>query len=365
MSPDDANVVARFLYLEMLKAGYTSVAEFHYLHHQANGQVYDNPAEMSHQVIAAAKDTGIAITHLPVLYTYAGFGEKAASPAQGRFTHNTPEFMQLLDSLFFDYKDDPLVKIGVAPHSLRAVSEKQLAELVPFVRSKNANAPVHIHIAEQMQEVNDCRNFYQKRPVEWLMDNYELDKNWCLIHATHLDESEVEKLSHSEAVVGICPTTEANLGDGIFPTQEFLARKGRIAIGSDSHIAVNVADELRTLEYAQRLIKQQRAVLANNECHSVGQNLYAQSAKYGADTVNQNVGEIAVGKRADFVVLDDSHPSLIGKQSAFVLDAAIFACPQMPVKDVMVAGKWQIQSGQHLQQEQIIQEYIQVMQKLV
>jgi len=364
MSPQDAHHVAQYLYLEMLKAGYTCVAEFHYLHHQAGGTFYDDPAEMSLQVIEAAKSTGLSITHLPVLYTYAGFGEQAPSSAQGRFIHQTDDYCKLLERLHELLRKEHLVNLGIAPHSLRAVSEGQLATIVPFIRGLNSQAPIHIHIAEQLQEVNDSIAFYGKRPVEWLLENHSLDPHWCLIHATHLTAQEVSALAQSGAVAGICPTTEANLGDGIFPTHSFLDQGGKLAIGSDSHIAVNVADELRTLEYAQRLTSHQRAVLTSEATSSVGQTLYSHAAAHGASVVNQPVGEIAVGKRADLVILDTTHPTLYGKKEHFILDAAIFACDRMPVKDVMVAGQWQIQSGQHQSEQIIIHNYLKVMDKL-
>lgn len=364
MSPNDAGVIARYLYLEMLQAGYTSVAEFHYLHHQADGANYDNPAEMSYQVIDAALDTGIAITHLPVLYTYAGFGQQAAAQVQQRFIHQTDDFCCLVENLHHHYKADNSIRIGIAPHSLRAVSEAQLKEVIPFVRQLDARAPIHIHIAEQLKEVDDCQNFYGKRPVEWLLDNHTMDANWCLVHATHLTDSETSELAKSGAVAGICPTTEANLGDGIYPTAEYLSLGGRLAIGSDSHIAVNVADELRTLEYAQRLTRHQRAVLVSNECCSVGQHLYQTAAICGADSINQNVGEIAVGKRADLLVLDTEHPTLYAKSDSKLLDAAIFACDSLPVKDVMVSGLWQIQDGKHARADEITREYLKVIKKL-
>ncbi|TQV77117.1 formimidoylglutamate deiminase [Aliikangiella marina] len=364
MTPEDAHVVAKFLYLEMLKAGYTCVAEFHYLHHQVGGRLYDDPAEMSLQIVNAAESIGISITHLPVLYTYAGFGYQAPSQAQKRFIHQIDEYCQLLESLSVSLKNKPTVNLGIAPHSLRAVSQEQLTQIVPFIRKLNPKAPIHIHIAEQLQEVEDCVAYYQKRPVEWLLDHCELDANWCLIHATHLSNQETKRLAQSEAVAGICPTTEANLGDGVFPTQSFMEQGGRIALGSDSHIAVNVADEIRTLEYGQRLTTHQRAVLSSAECPSVGQNIFVHSAQSGADSVAQNVGALAVGKRADLIILDDKHPSLFAKHPRFMLDAAIFACHSMPIEGVMVAGKWVIQDGVHPEENQITNDYLQVIKRL-
>lgn len=365
MSPEDFHVVAQFLYIEMLKAGYTSVAEFHYLHHQVGNLRYEDPAEMSHQVINAALSVGIAITHLPVLYTYAGFGEQPPSPAQGRFIHQTDEYIKLLDQLNKTYSGQKNFKLGIAPHSLRAVSEQQLDEVVSFIRNMDGKAPIHVHIAEQTKEVDDSLNFYSKRPVEWLLDNYQMDQHWCLIHATHLSDSELMRLANSGAIAGICPTTEGNLGDGIFPTKDFIELDGKLAIGSDSHIAVNIADELRLLEYAQRLTTHERAVLVNKDCPSVGQYLYSKAALDGSKALSQNVGELIVGKRADLVVLDPEHPSLFSKRDSQILDAAIFSCNQLPVKDVYVAGKRVIANGEHPLQTQVNQEYKKVLQKLV
>jgi len=368
MTPEDAHKVAKYLYLEMLQAGYTTVAEFHYLHHQVGGVFYSDPAEMSHQVINAALEVGLGITHLPVLYTYAGFGQLSPSIEQARFIHQSEDYCLLLEKVHKTYAHHSTFALGIAPHSLRAVSAEQLNQIVPFIRQLENQAPIHIHIAEQLKEVEDCLSFYGKRPVEWLLDNFseskhKIDKNWCLIHATHLTQSETNTLAKSGAVVGICPTTEANLGDGIYPAAEYLLQGGKFAIGSDSHIAVNVADELRTLEYGQRLIKHQRAVLVSENCSSVGQYLYHHAALHGANSVNQNVGEIAVGKRADFVVLDTDHPTLYAKQGSKILDAAIFACDRLPVKDVMVAGQWKIKQGEHVNSEKITQDYLSVMEK--
>lgn len=365
MTPEDAHVVAQFVYIEMLKAGYTSVAEFHYLHHQNDGVFYDDPAEMSHQIIQAAFSTGIAITHLPVLYTYSGFAEQKPSEAQGRFIHQTQEYINLISQLDQAYSNENLFKLGIAPHSLRAVSDSQLNEIVPFIRTIDKHAPIHIHIAEQMQEVNDCIKHYQQRPVEWLLNHHTMDENWCLIHATHLTQSEVEDIANSGAVVGICPLTEANLGDGIFPTAEYLKQGGQFAIGSDSHIGINVADEIRLLEYAQRLTKNERAVLVSENCSSVGQYLFSKAAADGAKAINQNTGSIQVGKRADLLVLDNEHPSLFSKTKSRILDAAIFACNQLPIKDVYVAGKRVVESGSHKMESDVIEKYKAVLQRLV
>lgn len=365
MTPEDAAIVAEYAYIEMLKSGFTSVAEFHYLHHQPNGCHYDDMAEMSHQVVNAALNCGIGITHLPVLYSYAGFGHQAPSQAQGRFINTTESYVELWEALQSHYADSSEVKLGIAPHSLRAVSEQQLAQIIPWIRQHNSKSPIHIHIAEQKQEVADCLAFYGKRPVEWLLENFSVDQHWCLVHATHLTEKEVTQLANSGAVAGICPITEANLGDGIFPTSEYLEKDGRLAIGSDSHILINVAEELRLLEYGQRLTKCQRAVLANDTCSSVGQFVYLKSAKDGALATNQNAGVIEIGKRADFVVLNDKASSMLAKQNHQRLDAAIFASAEMPINKVIVAGKVVVEDNNHRNQEQVLQAYERVLNKLV
>jgi len=222
LSPEDVNVIAKYLYMEMLKAGYTCVAEFHYLHHQQNGMAYDDPAEMSHQVIEAAKSAGIGLTHLPVLYTYAGFGQKLPQQSQARFIHQTENYCRLIESLCQSVKGEELISFGVAPHSLRAVSKEQLDTLIPFTKLLDPKAPIHIHIAEQLKEVDDCLAHYGKRPVQWLLESYQTDSTWCLVHATHLSDTEMSRIVDAGAKAGICPTTEANLGDGIFPTNAFL-----------------------------------------------------------------------------------------------------------------------------------------------
>ena len=365
MTPEDAAIVAEYAFIELLKSGFTSVAEFHYLHHQQNGSRYSDIAEMSHQVINAALNAGINITHLPVLYSYAGFGHKQPSNAQGRFINTTESYVQLWERLQSHYQNTEGLQLGIAPHSLRAVSEQQLAEIIPWVQQKNANSPIHIHIAEQKQEVEDCLAFYGKRPVEWLLEKFSVDQNWCFVHATHLTEKEVTQLASSGAVAGICPITEANLGDGIFPTSEYLQKGGRLAIGSDSHILINVAEELRLLEYGQRLTKYQRAVLTSEHCSSVGQFIYLKSAFDGALASSRNSGVIEIGKRADFVVLNDKASSMLAKQNHQRLDAAIFASAEMPISQVVIAGKVVVEDNKHSNQERVTQAYERVLNKLV
>ena len=374
----DAKNIAKQLYIEMLKMGYTRVAEFHYLHHDIDGSTYNAEtieantskdkaaglATMAQAIFDAAKESGIGLTLLPVLYQHSGFGEQTPSDGQKRFINSTEQFNQLVSDCFTLSEQYSNTNVGIAPHSLRAVDKTSLLSAVKHVRSLDNQAPIHIHISEQQKEVDDCLNHFGKRPVQWLLDNVELDKHWCLIHATHIDEAERKGIIAKQAIAGICPTTEANLGDGIFPTTEFLSEKGTIAIGSDSHISVNPIEELRWLEYTQRLIKQQRAILATDEQASVGQNLWQQAAQGGAQSTNSNTGCLAIGKQADLLVLDKNKTKLFANAKQHLLDSVIFASQQNPVSDVMVNGVWQVIDQQHVDQEQASDNFAKLLVKL-
>ncbi|MBA6225612.1 formimidoylglutamate deiminase [Colwellia sp. MB02u-18] len=348
LSSEDIQVIARQLYIEMLKMGYTRVAEFHYLHHDIDGQNHQNLATMAQAIFAAAEKSGIGLTLLPVLYRFSGFGRQAATDGQKRFINSVEQFNDLVTDCFALAKSQANCNVGIAPHSLRAVDKNSLLVAVAHVRALDAQAPIHIHIAEQQKEVTDCLVHYGQRPVQWLLNNADLDQHWCLIHATHIDEQERKGIIASQAIAGICPTTEANLGDGIFPTSEFLIDNGTFAIGSDSHISVNPIEELRWLEYAQRLSKQQRALLANSEQKSVGLNLWQKAAAGGAQSTNSNTGALAMGKQADLLVLDDRQLRLFAHDDIHLLDSVIFASQSNPVLDVMVNGHWVIQGAEHV-----------------
>jgi len=364
----DAKNIAKQLYIEMLKMGYTRVAEFHYLHHDIDGSAYDNNAAnlatMAQAIFDAAKESGIGLTLLPVLYQHSGFGEQKPTDGQKRFINSTKQFNQLVSDCFTLSEHYSNTNVGIAPHSLRAVDKVSLTEAVAHVRALDNQAPVHIHISEQQKEVDDCLVHYGKRPVQWLLDNVELDKHWCLIHATHLDEQERKGIVAKQAIAGICPTTEANLGDGIFPTTEFLAENGTFAIGSDSHISVNPIEELRWLEYAQRLIRQQRAILATPKQASVGQNLWQQAAIGGGQSTNSNTGSLAIGKQADLLVLDSDKTKLFANANQHLLDSVIFASQQNPVADVMVNGQWVIKAQQHAEQVITSEKFAELLIKL-
>lgn len=352
LSDQDANIIAKQLYIEMVKSGYTRVAEFHYLHHDKTGRAYPVLATMALAIFKAAKEAGIGLTLLPVMYQFSGFGPLPPTQGQSRFINSTTQFNQLVTDCFDLSKDYDNANVGIAPHSLRAVDKAALDAALKHVKSLDASAPVHIHIAEQTQEVDDCVAHYGKRPVQWLLDNMPVDDTWCLIHATHIDEQERKGIAKSGAIAGICPTTEANLGDGIYPTTEFMAEGGTIAIGSDSHISVNPVEELRWLEYAQRLIKQQRAVLADNNTPSVGRYLWQEAALGGAKSTNSNTGELAIGKQADLLVLNDEQMMSFANADDVLLDSFIFASQTRNIAHVMVNGQWVVRDGRHpLEQE--------------
>lgn len=364
ITPEQLQVIATQLYIEMLKSGYTNVGEFHYLHHQADGQPFQNLAQMSSRIFNAAQDAGIALTHLPVLYRYSGFGSQEPNQGQSRFINDADRFNRLVSDCFDLSKQYPQARVGIAPHSLRATNLSILNETIDHLKSLDATAPIHIHIAEQQKEVQDSLAFSDKRPVQWLYDNLAVDQQWTLIHATHLTVEERKAIAQSKAVAGICPTTEANLGDGIFPTTEFLEEQGVFAIGSDSHISVNPIEELRWLEYAQRLIKQQRAILANEQQASVGANLWQRAVAGGAQSLGRNCGAIKVGNKADLLVLDENKVNLFAHQDKYLLDSMVFASHQNPILDVIVAGQWVVEDGRHRLEESSAQGYKQVLKLL-
>ncbi len=344
--PDGFEAVATQLYVEMLKAGYTRVAEFHYLHHDRSGSRYADPAEMSERVIAAARTAGIGLTLLPVCYNSSGFGA-AATPQQRRFVHDADGFNRLLETLRARHRFDAHLVIGIAPHSLRAVPPDVLGEIVAAAPA----GPIHIHVAEQRREVEECLAHTGRRPVEWLLERCEVGPRWCLVHATHVSPQEVSALARSGAVVGLCPTTEANLGDGVFPAEAFAAAGGRFGIGSDSQVSVSPVEELRWLEYGQRLASGRRTVLAGGPDRSTGRALLAAATQGGSAACGARPGGIAVGTCADLVTLDTAHPRLIGRIGDNVLDCWIFSGNTPMVRTVAVAGTLVVRDGHHAQED--------------
>lgn len=344
---DALEAIALHLYIEMLKQGYTAVGEFHYLHHQPNGRPYPNPAALAMRMVRAAGQAGIGLTLLPVLYTYGDFGSQAPTQAQRRFLNDLEAYQRLYDRLLQETAPLPGVRLGVAPHSLRAVSPSQLEALLQWAHALDPTTPVHLHIAEQEREVEACYAWSGQRPVDWLLDHAPVDERWCLIHATHMTDREVDRLAKTGAVVGLCPTTEADLGDGLFPAAEFLEAEGKIAIGSDSNTRVSPAEELRMLEYGQRLKWKRRNVLRLPESASIGAGLYGRTLSGGAQALGRRTGQIAVGFDADLLVLNAKHPLLAGKTEDQLLDTWIFAGNGDMVRDVYVRGNRVITDGQH------------------
>ena len=364
VTPDDLHAIAAQLFVELLRHGYTSVGEFHYLHNQPGGAPYETRAEMSIQVVEAARHAGIAITHLPVIYAFGGFGEQTLSGVQTRFQADPAHALDIAADLTARYRGDACVTVGVAPHSLRAVNLSMLREAVAALPDLNPTAPIHIHIAEQAMEVDDCLVWSGRRPIQWLLSNVVLDERWCLIHATHAQKDELEGIAASGAVVGLCPTTEANLGDGIFGLEAFAAAQGRFGIGSDSNVSASPVEELRWLEYGQRLRAQRRNVLATEDNPSSGASLWCAAAESGAKALAQTAGAIAAGRRADLVVLDANSPSLSAKTGDQILDALVFSGNDNAVDRVMVGGRWTVENGLHPEEERTAANYREVLRKL-
>ena len=356
LDPDGFEAVATQLYIEMLRAGTTAVAEFHYLHHDPAGHPYADPAELSHRIIAAASAAGIGLTLLPVLYVASGFGGAPTTAGQRRFATGLDGFERLRARL-----PPPGLGLvhGVAPHSLRAVPPDALAALVAAAPA----GPIHIHVAEQPQEVADCLRHTGQRPVRWLLDHAPVDARWCLIHATHADADELAALAASGAVAGLCPTTEANLGDGVFPACAYQSAGGRFGIGSDSQVCVSPWEELRLLEYGQRLTLGRRTVLAGGPGRSTGRTLVETAARHGAQACGFAGGSIAPGMRCDIAVLDIAHPRLAGREGDALLDAAVFAGPA-PVRHVIAGGRCVVRDGVHPLQETALRGFTDVMRRL-
>ncbi len=352
--PDTLYAVAAQLYVEMLEAGYTTVCEFHYLHHAPDGSAYADPAAMSRALIAAARDTGIRMTLLPVLYISGVFDGRALGERQRRFGHDVEGFLALAATL--RNEENAMLHIGCALHSLRAVPEAAMREVVEALPG---NAPIHIHIAEQLGEVQDCINLRGARPVEWLLANAQVDARWTLVHATHLTDAEVLGVANSGATVAICPTTEANLGDGVFPLRRYLDAGGAWGIGSDSQISVSPVEELRWLEYGQRLVTHHRNVAVSPDSTSVGETLlqHVFSSAYNA------TGNDAVD--SDSITLDADAAQFAGMTQSDVLDRWIFSGNRNLVRDVEVAGVQCVENGRHRDRDVIAAGYCAAMRQLL
>ena len=351
ITPESLEAIATWLYIEMLEAGYTSVCEFHYVHHDTDGRPYADDATLSLALLRAARTAGIAITLLPVLYQTSGFGAKPPRADQARFIRSTDNMLSLLERLAPAAQAQGAV-LGLAPHSLRAVPPDSLAAAVQGLTALNPQAPIHIHIAEQTQEVDDCIAWSRQRPVQWLLNHAPVDERWCLVHATHMTPDEYAGAARTGAVAGICPTTEANLGDGIFDMPQWLQHGGRWGVGSDSHACVNAAEELLMLEYGQRLSRRQRNVLASGSQPEVATAMTLKAVQGGAQASGRwgagAAAGIAVGQSADWVVLNAQHVALRGLPAPAMLSAHVFASHRTSAIDsVSVGGASRVAQGRH------------------
>ena len=358
ITPLQLEAIASWLYIEMLEAGYTSVCEFHYVHHDLDGKPYADDATLAQCLLRAARKTGIGLTLLPVLYQASGFDAAPPNDAQRRFIRSTDNMLNLLQRLQPQCVAQG-ARLGLAPHSLRAVPPEALREALAGLNALDATAPVHIHIAEQTAEVEACLVWSGQRPVQWLLDHADVNARWCLVHATHMNEIEYQRAAHSGAVAGICPSTEANLGDGIFDMPRWLSHRGAWGVGSDSHATVNVAEELLLLEYGQRLKLRQRNVLATLEQAQVATAMTLQAVQGGAQAAGRAVAGLAVGQQADFVALDGQHWVLAGLGAPEMLSAHVFASHRTSaLHEVWVAGQRLVQDGQHALHDQAAQAFV-------
>jgi formimidoylglutamate deiminase len=357
LSPEELEAIATQLYIEMLKAGYTSVCEFHYLHHAPDGRPYGNRIEMCERLIAAARKAGIGLTLLPVLYEYSGFGSRPPLPEQRRFIVSADDVLSMLAELRSRHPQHQHLRYGVAPHSLRAASAESLRTLLEGLDSIDSRAPIHLHVAEQIGEVTQSMEVLGAPPVAWLLDRFAVDARWCLVHATHMTPEEALRVARSGATVALCPTTEANLGDGIFDAARYFASGGTWAIGSDSHVSVDAREELRWLEYVQRLTHRRRNVLSRLDMPQLAQRMYLGAVSGGATAASRGIRGLAVGESADLLVLDGEGADGWSKPT-LALPAWLFGNhPQTGVRDVMVGGRWVVQAGRHNAEEKALGNY--------
>lgn len=358
IGPDVLRAIATQLYVEMLKAGYTQVCEFHYLHHRPDGVPYADPAEMALALIDAARDAGIGLTLLPTLYLTGGFDGRALSARQARFGHTVEAFLALVERL--RSLESAHLRVGIALHSLRAVPPDALAAVLAAAPLRRG--PIHIHVAEQIAEVQDCLSLRGARPVDWLLDHAEVDARWCLVHATHLTDQETARLAASGAVAGLCPTTEANLGDGLFPLKRYLAAGGRFGIGSDSHISVSPVEELRWLEYGQRLAAHRRNIAVAPDQASTGELLFGAAWAGGLQAAG--LGGAGQPRTDDLLVLDEDAPLLAGRDAAHLLDTWLFAGNVPLVRHVHSGGRWVVRDFHHRDEERIAGAYREAVRSL-
>jgi formiminoglutamate deiminase len=364
IGPEELEALAALAFAEMLEGGFTRVGEFHYLHHDQRGAPYADPGELGARVVAAAAQTGIALTLLPTLYAHGGFGGAPPGARQRRFLANPERFARIVEASRKSVRSLEGGRVGIAAHSLRAVTPEELAAAVALA----GDGVIHIHLAEQLREVEDCLAWSGRRPVEWLLEHCAVDARWCLVHATHATAAELAAVAARGAVVGLCPVTESNLGDGIFPAAEFLCAAGRFGIGSDSNIRIDAAEELRTLEYSQRLERRARNVLAHAAGASTGRSLFDGAHAGGAQALGAAAGGatgLAAGASADLVSLAAGHPALIERREDAILDSWIFAGDRTLIDCVWRAGVRQVSGGRHRERAAIEARYARTLSKLL
>jgi formimidoylglutamate deiminase len=361
LTADDVEAIAAFAYMEMLEAGFTTVGEFHYLHHDVDGAPYSDLGEMAARIAAASAAARIGLTLLPSFYAQGGFAALPPAPGQRRFLNDPDRFLKLVERSRAIVQGLPAARVGIAPHSLRAVTPEQLG----IVCKTMPEGPIHIHAAEQVKEVEECIAALGAPPVRWLLDNADVDSRWCLIHATHMTPPEVAALAASGAAAGLCPLTEASLGDGIFAGGEYLAAGGHFGIGTDSNIQIDAAAELRQLEYGQRLTHRARNVFAAHEGDSTGRQLFERVLLGGEQALQRPIGALAPGLRADIVLLDAEHPDLAARAGDRWLDAWIFVIGRAAVRTVLVGGETVVESGRHDARDTIAPRYKAVLAKLM
>lgn len=358
MTPDDVEVITAQAYVDMLEGGFTRVGEFHYVHHQPDGRPYADPAEMAARIAAAAETTGIALTLLPVFYAHGNFGGVPPTPGQRRFVNSLDQYARLVEASSTVVARLPDSRLGVAPHSLRAVSPEELERVVALL----PGAAVHIHAAEQLREVEECVAWSGARPVQWLLDHADVNSRWCLVHATHMADTEIARLARSGAVAGFCPVTEANLGDGIAPAADFMRAGGTVGIGTDSNVRIGVAEELRQLEYSQRLRDRARNVLAEQSAHSTGRTLFAAAHRGGERALGAGSTPIGLadGASADCVTLEAE--ALVAQDDVW-LDRLVFA--DVGIRDVWRAGRQVVVAGRHVARAAVGERYRQTLERLL
>jgi formimidoylglutamate deiminase len=365
MDPDQLEAVTALAFAEMLEAGFTRVGEFHYLHQDKSGVPFADPGELAVRIVAAAADTGIALTLLPTFYAHGGFGARAPSERQRRFVTDLERFARIVESSRKAVRALVAGNVGVAPHSLRAVTPEELPSVVALA----SGGPIHVHVAEQVREVEECVAWCGRRPIERLFEATTVDDRWCLVHATHATTEELERIAAAGAVVGLCPITEASLGDGVFPALEFQALGGRLGIGTDSNVLLDAGAELRALEYSQRLTRRVRNVLAGESGHSTGRSLFdatlaGATQALGGAGAHGRVG-LAAEAPFDLVSLDAGHPALIERREDEILDSWIFAAGREVIDCVWRAGEKVVSGGHHRQREAIVARYRRAMKVLL